>query len=745
MSHRCSSLLRRGALVCAAIVPFALLTGCAVGTSAPEGNSFVANATIKGQLYGGNLPVVGSTITLYAVGTTGYGAGATKMATTTTGSGGAFSFTQSGSLTGPTNPVTATYGCPSNSTLLYLVASSGDPTSQGLSANYNSNIKLLDAIGACSGVASNFYNIDEVASVVSVAALQQYINPVTEQIGSPSTTSTSSNMSAATTGIANAFSLVASMLNYGTGTVNATYSPTSTVGTVTATPEVAKINTMADVLAACVNTTGSTSSACISLEAAATPPTVPSATNFPTAYGTSPVAGDTLQALLFMLTNPADAGTQVTTCNGTSTTSNLACLYSLASSSPPFTGLTAAPTDWTVGVTYASASTQTVASNTVAYLSFPTFLAVDKLGNIWVTNAVNAYTAATGNGLTELSPTGGIEQQVMVNSVFGPKIPTIDPAGNVWVPNFGSSSTSASNTVGYEKTVVEFPANGSASSINTFNVAGGPFSIASDGAGNIFVAEATATISSTGGDNTPGADIEKIPVNSTSGTTGTVISPSTYAGHGSDAFAVLAVDNNFRLWVDNDSTTVMAYLPGTPYSELTTSSGVTDGTGLAIDSNNNVWVANYITTAPSKIDEFTITSGAIAAVGGSPYSVTDLTKTYYTVLDGAGNTWNSIDLTAGPIVEAAATGATLSPSVGFLHTYHFPQGIAVDPSGNVWIGSDTGYTGAATAAGTNGPGGAAAGGYITEIIGAAVPVVTPIAAGLPTTAGGTSHLATAPQ
>jgi len=745
MSRSCF-LAKRCVLLCATAVPFALLSGCAVVTPAPESNSFVADATISGRLYGGNNPVVGSTITLYAVGTTGYGTGATVMATTTTVSNGAFSFTQLGSLTGPTSPATATYGCPTNSTLLYLVASSGDPTSQGLTANYNPNIKLLDAIGACSGVASNFYNINEVASVVSVAALQQFINPVTEQIGSPTTTSTSSSMSAAKTGIANAFALVSNILNYAAGTVNATYTPTSTVGTVTATPEVAKINTMADVLAACVNTTGSTSSACTSLEAAATPPTLASATNFPVAYGTSPAAGDTLQALLFMLTNPADAGTQVATCNGSATTSNLACLYSLASSTPPFTGVTAAPTDWTVGVTYASASTQTVSSNTVAYLSLPTFVAVDKLGNIWVGNNVTPYTASTGNGLTELSPTGGILQQVLVNSVFGPKIPTIDPAGNVWVPNFGSSSTSASNTIGYEKTVVEFPANGSSSSINTFNVAGGPFSIAADGAGNIFVAEATATLTTASGDNTPGADIEEIPVSSASGTTGTVISPSTYAGHKADAFSVLAVDNNFRLWVDNDSTTVMAYSPGTPYTELATTAGVTDGTGLAINSSNDVWVANYI-SSNSVIDEFTITSGpAITAVGGSPYTVTGLTKTYYTVLDGAGNTWNTTDVSAGPIVEAAATGATLSPSAGLVHTYYFPQGIAVDPSGNVWIGCDKAYTATATAAGTNGPGGAAGGGYITEIIGAAVPVVTPIAAGLPATAGGgTSHLATAPQ
>ena len=56
-----------------------------------------------------------------------------------------------------------------------------------------------------------------------------------------------------------------------------------------------------------------------------------------------------------------------------------------------------------------------------------------------------------------------------------------------------------------------------------------------------------------------------------------------------------------------------------------------------------------------------------------------------------------------------------------------PYGIAIDGSGNVWITCYGGST-------------------VTELIGAAAPVITPISAGLPTvpTVNGTSNLGTRP-
>ena len=448
-----------------------------------------------------------------------------------------------------------------------------------------------------------------------------------------------------------------------------------------------------------------------------------------------------------MLQNPTSAGTQVTSCNGATTTTNLQCLFSLVPSTPPFTALTAAPTDWTLGVTYASASTQTVGGATVGYLNEAEYVAVDKSGNIWVNNYVVPTGTGYGNGMTELSPQGGILQQVLTgqNLLVGPRIPVVDPSGNVWMPNLGSNT--ASNAVGYATTVVEFPANGTSTSGVTYNVAGGPFAVASDGAGDIFVAETTKAVTNTStGNGTPGADVEEIPAGATAGSTATVISP-TGSSYAASIYASLAVDSAFRPWVTSDSTAVNLFVPptsGTTYTLVSTTTGVTDSVGIGIDSSNNALVSNYASSAPTT-DKFSATSSTITPATGSPYSAGPL-KAQYSAIDGAGNLWTTGQpSSAGSVVEVSNAGALLSPSTGFPHTYYYSAGIAVDPSGNVWVGSESKDTAAVTVAGTTGPGGAGAGGFVTILIGTAVPVVTPIAAGLPATAGGTSYLATPPQ
>ena len=127
------SLLRAGAsLLVSSLI---LLTGCAIESTAPEGNSFVPAVTIQGRMMGGQQPVQGSTIDLYSVGTTGYGSAGTHLATTTSGPGGYYSFSQVTTQTGPSSTLNATYGCPTNSTLLYMTASGGDPTNTGNASN----------------------------------------------------------------------------------------------------------------------------------------------------------------------------------------------------------------------------------------------------------------------------------------------------------------------------------------------------------------------------------------------------------------------------------------------------------------------------------------------------------------------------------------------------------------------------------------------------------------------------------
>ena len=101
-------------------------------------------------------------------------------------------------------------------------------------------------------------------------------------------------------------------------------------------------------------------------------------------------------------------------------------------------------------------------------------------------------------------------------------------------------------------------------------------------------------------------------------------------------------------------------------------------------------------------------------------------------LDGAGNAW----VTGGSnlsyaVFEMSSSGTILSPGKGYAWgKVDFAEGLAIDGSGNVWV-ADTIDPGI---------------GVVEELVGAGVPVITPIAAGLPATPNtdGSSNLATRP-
>jgi streptogramin lyase len=127
-----------------------------------------------------------------------------------------------------------------------------------------------------------------------------------------------------------------------------------------------------------------------------------------------------------------------------------------------------------------------------------------------------------------------------------------------------------------------------------------------------------------------------------------------------------AVDGLGRIWMTNNSATSIAYLSAGVFTGITNSC-LQGPRFIAIDGNDNVWVTN-----------------------GNPITVG--TGTSYTVC------------------EFNSSGALISNSVGYeLHNINTGRGIAVDPSGNVWVSN---YATTATT--------------VTEIVGAAVPAVTPI-------------------
>ena len=183
---------------------------------------------LTGQVHGGAQPVVGATIQLYAVSTTGDGTPATPLISTkvVTNAQGDFS-------------ITGDYVCPASTSPVYLTATGGDP---GLAAGTNNTaLALMAALGECGSLsASTYITVNEVTTVASIWPLAPFANAYA-QIGS--STADAQELGAA-------FDQVQELDNTSTGAMPGPLLPPGY-----ASP-IATINTLADILGACVNSTG---------------------------------------------------------------------------------------------------------------------------------------------------------------------------------------------------------------------------------------------------------------------------------------------------------------------------------------------------------------------------------------------------------------------------------------------------------------------------------------------------------
>ncbi len=304
-----------------------LLAGCATVRPLEP----TANATVQGTVHGGQQPVSGAAIQLYAVGTSGDGSAATPLLTpaAVTDANGNFS--------------TTSYTCPSASSLVYLVATGGNP---GLgSGQSNPQLALMAALGPCGNITSSTVAIiNEVTTVAAVYALAPYTSAAAG-VGSGTSDAAA---------LATAFTLASEYVNVGTGLAPGTGVPSGyTVPT-------AQINTIGDILATCVNSPGGVfgdSSACGTFFVYTTP-----------AGGNA--ATDTVAALLNLANHP---------------TLNTSLLYNLATPSAPFQPTDiAAPPDFSVSLL--ASSTMALSPNS---LSYP---------NTYLTQSSGLTTTLTNNG-----------------------------------------------------------------------------------------------------------------------------------------------------------------------------------------------------------------------------------------------------------------------------------------------------------------------------------------------------------
>jgi sugar lactone lactonase YvrE len=596
-------------------------------------------AELNGKLLGGQSPITGATVQLYAAGSSGYGTGAQALLSPakTTDQNGDFSIASSD------------YTCPQPNTPTYLVATGGDP---GVGSN-NPAIALMVATGPCSGLSSiSFVNIDEVTTVASVWALAPFLG-YGAQVGASTTNSV---------GLSNAFNNVNNITDITNGT-----SPGSTAPTGAVIP-VAKLYTLANILASCVNSSGAT--ACDALFAPATPP-----------GGTAPT--NTLDAALNIARYPSN---------------NAAALFSLPTPQAPFVPtLASAPSDWTISVVYKGGG-----------LDYPASIAVDAAGNLWTANVCSSTSVCSS--VTELSNTGQPRSPSSgytdtPDSFFQSWGLAIDPSGNVWVTNEQTTSVNSGHGG-----VAKLNGSGQVLSPSQGYFGGGvdfPYAIAADTDGSVWIA------------NNGDSSVSKLHAD------GSAISPSP-GGWGASQLSspvAVAIDASHNAWfannaipgyvtsISSDGTHIATFASGGDQPD-----GIaTDAIGVATStSKGHVWIANHHTSsAPGSVSEFqlnndgTVTTVSNGYTGGGIYGPGGI------AIDGAGSVWvanyygNSLsELEAA---NGSNPGQAISPGTGYGTdaNLRLPYGVAIDSSGNIWLSNYGSST-------------------ITQFLGLAAPVKTPL-------------------
>jgi hypothetical protein len=157
------------AICAAALLP---LAGCGVSSTITTG-AITADNAISGRVHGGQQPVIGATVTLYAPGIAGYGSAPAVIVTTTTDSNGNFTLPRPYTCLGPASLIT------------YIVATGGNP-----GAGINNNLAEAALLPPCTSLtASTFINISEVTTVAAAYALAPFasISAGSTHIGVPAT------------------------------------------------------------------------------------------------------------------------------------------------------------------------------------------------------------------------------------------------------------------------------------------------------------------------------------------------------------------------------------------------------------------------------------------------------------------------------------------------------------------------------------------------------------------------------
>ena len=604
---------------CAIALPLCVLflSGCSVApVLTSTSTDSVLGTALSGKVHGGQSPITGAHVYLLAANTTGYGAASVSLLTSGTGR----TLDSSG---GPTNgfyyvtsdsngnfTISGDYTCTAN-TQVYVYALGGNP-----GGGANAVAGLMAALGNCPSAgnfetAAPFLFVNEVSTVAMAYATAGFATDALHV--------SSSGTVAAEAGIANAFLNVEVLETLSTGVANAA-PPGLPTGTGPGAVPQAEINTLGNILAACVNSA-----------VAPTGPTNPSPcytlfTNAMSGGTTGTQPADTATAAINIAHNPVAA---------------VGALYGLSSAYAQFNPtLTAQPSNFTMSIYFNNgflsyggpvaidaSDNVWIAANSVfkwngqaydftggnGYSGFLGYnLAIDVNGNAWVldSNAVGEF----NNSGTLLSPSGGYTTGLSLSS---PTYIAMDSSSNAWIED---------STTGK---VVKVSSSGTLSGAFTGSGLTAPGPVAIDASGDAWIA-----------DTTSGAIVELSP-------TGSPLSGgSGYTSVGLNTPTGIAIDHNGNVWVSNSG------LPNGSVTEISktgtllsgssgfTNSALSNPLAIAIDGAGNAWVAGESTTSEiSPTGTFLSGSTGFPAADGP----NGFTEGFGIAIDGSGDVWLNYD------------------------------------------------------------------------------------------------------
>ncbi len=353
----------------------AALSGCGAGSLATPSASLSSARAITGKAYGGQQPVTGSTIALYAFGTSGYGSTGPLLATTTTDSAGYFSI----------DP--ASISCPTPDTQVYILSTGGNPGNRP-----NAAIALGSSLGRCADAAQAFVTVNEISTAMMAYTFSHFFSAgssggaTTDHFGAPAD---------AQGVLSNAYNATFTLLDVENGYPR--------VNTPTMKFEGAKLITLGNILGACVNSSGPGSPSCQSLFTNTTPAT-----------GNAPV--NTLEAAIDLALRPSQ---------------NIGNIYALQpqSGASAFTGgLTQTPNDWTLSASFTSPNFALgVDTHTASTID------IDTAGRVWFPS-----NGANRAGVGYYDPSAGSFSQLYTAGLAHPQQVAIDVDNVVWANDAAS-------------------------------------------------------------------------------------------------------------------------------------------------------------------------------------------------------------------------------------------------------------------------------------------------------------------